>query len=264
LPPLVKTATSRIGGVKGNASKAHPRGELLFREVLRPADSIASLGAEEQRGVVRELTKIVPHLSQRCGVAFHGRILEIGAGDAWLSAELSKQPRVVEILSAGLSPKLLEEESPKLCRLLKAHETKITRLPLKSPRLELPDDRFDFVVCTALLHRAMNMVAVLREVRRLLKPGGQFVAVRERVLPLVKWKSAARRTAKPALPGEEYTLADYREFFALAGLELETKRLNLSDGFKYYFDEVINGLTHARYVFVARRPARKSPSARSG
>ena len=102
---------------------------------------MATLGVEEQRQVVRDFTKIVPHLSQRLGVVFHGRILEIGAGDAWLSAELSKQPRVVEILSVGLSSKLLAEESPRLCKLLKAHESKITWLPLKAPRLDLPDEK---------------------------------------------------------------------------------------------------------------------------
>jgi hypothetical protein len=90
-----------------------------------------------------------------------------------------------------------------------------------------------------------------------LKPGGWFVAVREPVLPLVKWKSTARRLAKPVLPGHTYTLADYQEFYSLAGFELVPKRLNLADGFKYYFDEVINGLTHARYVFLA---AKRNPN----
>jgi SAM-dependent methyltransferase len=258
----MRTTTSSIAGLKGNASKASPGRELLFREAPGPGSLVATLRAEEQRQVVRDFTKVLPHLSQRSGMVFHGRILEIGDGDGWLSAELSKQPRVVEILSVGLSSKLLTEESPRLCKLLKAHESKITRLLLKAPRLDLPDGRFDFVVCAALLHRAVNVVAVLREVRRLLKPGGQFVAVREPVLPLVKWKSAARRKAKPNLPGHDYTLADYREFFALAGFELVTKRLNLADGFKYYFDEVVNGFTHARYVFVARRPASHSSPAR--
>jgi hypothetical protein len=50
-----------------------------------------------------------------------------------------------------------------------------------------------------------------------------------------------------------YTLGEYKEFFALAGFELEAKRVNLSGGLKYYFNKVVNGLTHARYAFLATK-----------
>jgi hypothetical protein len=30
----------------------------------------------------------------------------------------------------------------------------------------------------------------------------------------------------------------------------------LSTGFKYYFDKMVNGLTHARYAFVATKASR--------
>jgi SAM-dependent methyltransferase len=179
--------------------------------------------------------------------------LEIGASGGWLSAELSKRPKVVEITATDFSPDLLRDEAPKLFRLLGAHEAKIKRAPMSARRLDFPDRHFDFIVSTALVHRALNPVTLLREIHRLLKPGGTFVALREPVLPIMKWKSAGRRQAKPPQPGRAYSLADYREFFELAGFELRAKRLNLSEGFKYYFDKVVNGLTHARYVLIARR-----------
>ena len=50
-----------------------------------------------------------------------------------------------------------------------------------------------------------------------------------------------------------YTLAEYRRFFLEAGLRLEAKRVNLSSGLKFLFNEAVNGLTHARYAFVASR-----------
>jgi ubiquinone/menaquinone biosynthesis C-methylase UbiE len=107
-----------------------------------------------------------------------------------------------------------------------------------------------------VLHHASNIVQVLREAKRVLKPGGQFVAVREPVWPLVKIKSRAKMVAKLIATGIDerfYTLADYREFFKQAALPLEVKRVNLSRGFKYYVNQVVNGLTHARYAFIGRK-----------
>jgi len=114
-------------------------------------------------------------------------------------------------------------------------------------------------VCSAVLHRAANIVQVLREAKRVLKPGGQFVAIREPVWPLVKIKSRAKMLAKLVATGVNerfYTLSDYKEFFKQAALPLQVKRVNLSSGFKYYVNKVVNGLTHARYAFVGKKPGR--------
>jgi ubiquinone/menaquinone biosynthesis C-methylase UbiE len=110
-----------------------------------------------------------------------------------------------------------------------------------------------------VLHRAANIVQVLREAKRVLKPGGQFVAIREPVWPLVKIKSRAKMLAKLVATGVNerfYTLADYKEFFKQASLPLQVKRINLSSGFKYYVNKVVNGLTHARFAFVGKKHGR--------
>jgi SAM-dependent methyltransferase len=253
---VVNPDTSRYVEKKNGAAKAPARGELVFHAAPGHLGTGFDTGAEWLRHATRDYPKSVAFLTGPCGVEFRGRVLEIGATGGGLSAELSKLPKVVEVTATDFTPKLLREEAPKLFRLLNAHEAKITRMPMPAARLDFPDRHFDFIVTAALLHRALNMVTLLREIHRLLKPGGTLVALREPVLPWVKWKPAARRKAKPALPGRTYTLADYLEFFALAGLELQTRRLNLSEGFKYYFDKMVNGLTHARYVFIARRVGR--------
>jgi len=208
------------------------------------------------RSLREELPRFIPFLQEKCGLEFRGRILEIGAGGAWLSAELSKLPRVVEVFATDFSPKLLKEEAPRVFRILNASHRKITRTPCDFHRLDFPDKYFDFVVCSAVLHYAANMVQVLREVKRVLKPGGQLVAVREPVRPLMKLKSRARKGGRSSEPGagpRGYTLADYKEMFRQASLPMEVKRVTLSSGFKYYFDKVVNGLTHARYAFVGTR-----------
>jgi ubiquinone/menaquinone biosynthesis C-methylase UbiE len=133
---------------------------------------------------------------------------------------------------------------------------KITRMPGDFHKLDFPNNYFDSVVCSAVLHDSANIVQVLREVKRLLKPGGQFVAIREPVWPLVKIKSREKMMAKLVKTGVNdrfYTLADYREFFRQAALPLEVKRVNVSSGLKYYLNAVVNGLTHARYAFIGTK-----------
>src|SRR6516165_1863054 len=125
----------------------------------------------------RDLPKFIPFLTRKCGLEFRGRILEIGAGGAWLSAELSKLPKVVEVVATDFSPRLLTERAPKVFQALNAKTAKITRTPGDFHKLDFPNNHFDFVVSSAVLHDTANVVQVLREAKRVLKPGGQFVAV---------------------------------------------------------------------------------------
>jgi ubiquinone/menaquinone biosynthesis C-methylase UbiE len=211
------------------------------------------------RSVQEDFPKFVPFLTRKCGVEFRGRILEIGAGAAWLSAELSKLPNVVEVVATDFAPKFLKEQAPKVFKLLKANTAKITRISGDFHRLDFPNNHFDQVVCSAVLHHAVNMVRVLREMKRVLKPGGRLVAIREPVRPRVRLKSRSRAQARLAAAGVNehfYTLAEYEEFFTQAGLQLAIKRVNLSRGFKYYLNEVVNGLTHARYAFIGTKRGR--------
>lgn len=216
---------------------------------------------EEQwfRCVKEEFPKYVPFLTERCDLEFRGRILEIGAGGAWFSAGLSKLPRVVQVIATDPSPQPLKEHAPKVFKLLDAQTDKITRMPADFHRLDFPNNHFDYVVCSSVLHRAANIVQVLREAKRVLKPGGQLVVIREPVWPLVKIKSRAKMLAKLVATGVNerfYTLADYKEFFKQAALPMQVKRVNLSRGFKYYVNKVVNGLTHARYAFVGTKRGR--------
>ncbi|HYG34186.1 MAG TPA: methyltransferase domain-containing protein [Clostridia bacterium] len=215
--------------------------------------------AEWLRSVQEDFPRFIPFLTEKCGLEFRGRILEIGAGGAWLSAELSKLPKVVEVYATDFSPFLLKEQAPRVFKLLNAKIAKITRTPGDFHKLDFPNNYFDFVVCSAVLHDAANIVQVLREAKRLLKPGGQFVAIREPVWPLVKIKSRAEMVAKLVATGINerfYTLSDYKEFFKQAALPMEVKRVNISTGFKYYFNAMVNGLTHARYAFIGTKRGR--------
>src|SRR6266850_172042 len=232
---------------------------LALREAA--AKHASDSGNEEEwlRSLQHDLPKFVPFLTKKCGLEFRGRILEIGAGGAWLSAEISKLPRVVEVIATDFSPKLLRDQAPKVFTKLKAHCAKITRTPGDFHQLDFPNNHFDYVVCSAVLHHAVNMVQVLREAKRILKPGGRFVAIREPIWPLMKLKSRSKKPAAPGPGGLElhhYSLSQYREFFKQADLPLEVKRVSLARGFRYYFGQMVNGLTHARYAFIGAKRTR--------
>ena len=229
------------------------------------AEGPSSGGDEVQPSPIHEdLLKFIPFLTRRCGLEFFGRILEIGAGVAWLSAELSRLPRVVEVIATDFSPGPLKDQAPKVFQSLKANPAKITRIPGDFHQLDFPDNHFDFVVCSAALHQAVNMVQALREVKRVLKPGGHFVAIREPIEPLVKFRSGKAKS-QPLWPGPEpqtYTLGHYQELFKQASLPVTVKRVNFSSGFKYYVRKVVNRLTQARYAFIARKRG-AAPASRS-
>ncbi|MBI2929423.1 MAG: class I SAM-dependent methyltransferase [Verrucomicrobia bacterium] len=256
LAALVSVTESKYIEKTSYLSQLAHEQELAFRET--EGHLATEFGSEEEwrRCVQEDFPKFLPYLRHRCGLRFHGRMLEIGAGAAWFSAELSKLPDVVEVIATDFSPMLLKELAPKVFALLQADTAKITRTPADFHKLEFPDTHFDFVVCSAVLHHAVDMTQVLREARRVLKPRGQLVAIREPVWPLIKFKSRSRTQTKLVAAGVNehlYTLAEYRSRFAEAGLALAVKRVNLATGLKFLFNELVNGLTHARYAFVATK-----------
>lgn len=232
----------------------------VYREEFTRA--AVGAGAEEEwlRALKEDLPKFIPFLTEKCGITFRGRILEIGAGGAWLSAELSKLPGVVEVIATDILPETLKEQAPKVFKLLKANTSKIIREPADFHQLLFPDNHFDFVVCSAGLRHAANVVQVLREAKRVLKPGGRFIAIREPVLPLMR--SAADNSPGRIAGGPYFPVSHYEELFKQANFPVRIKRVNLSTGFRFFLEEIVNGITHAHYAFIGVK--QDSPASRSG
>lgn len=259
----MERGTSRWIEVHGAGESPTDRLRRQLAEA-RAARTLAEAARDEQAWLDRlrdEFHRVVVYLRRYRGLEFRGRILEIGAGACGFSAELSKLPQVVEVVATDVSRRLLEELAPRVFAHLGARTDKIVRVPADYHRLGFPDEAFDFVVCSATLHEAVDVVGVLREVRRVLKPGGRLVAVRE---PRPGWWGrgvVARAEAGGAEPRvRPYSRAEYEAFFAAAGLRLLENRLWPDGGLRGYVNGVWEGVTRGAYLFVAERsPVRSAP-----
>lgn len=256
------------GGLKHTNSKYIERGTARPRtgaaQVAASAARRAAAGERESRikdDLQERAAMVAPYLTRRFGIEFRGRILEIGAGAAWLSAELSKLPKVVEVVATDTSGRRLKDEALRVFAKLAAIERKITRMIADPHRLDFPDSHFDFVVCAAVLNRTVNIAEALREAKRVLKPGGWFVAVREPVESRLRIESKRAAEERARTGRRLYTLEEYQRFFAAAGLTVECKPVHLSSGLKFFFTQMFNGLTHSRYALIARKPVRPPQNA---
>ena len=98
-----------------------------------------------------------------------GRVLEIGAGTG---TNLSHYGPGVDSLT------FTEPERPMLQRLeRRVHDTESTATVLRAPAEDLPfeDDSFDTVVSTLVLCGVDDQPRALRELRRVLRPGGRLL-----------------------------------------------------------------------------------------
>jgi SAM-dependent methyltransferase len=115
-----------------------------------------------------------------------GRVLEIGAGTG-LNLEL--YPR------EGLDSLTLTEPDPHMCRQLRRRVKEIGAaadlVECGAEAIPFDDDSFDTVVVTLVLCTVPDQPAALREISRVLKPGGQLLYlehVRSRHPDLAKWQ----------------------------------------------------------------------------
>lgn len=100
----------------------------------------------------------------------HGRVLEIGMGTG---RNLPFYDRTKLTQLVGVDPALQMHSLAR--RRSQQAGIDVELVGLSAEQLPLPDDSFDTVVCTYTLCSIPDPVTALHEVRRVLKPGGQFL-----------------------------------------------------------------------------------------
>jgi ubiquinone/menaquinone biosynthesis C-methylase UbiE len=95
-------------------------------------------------------------------------VLEVGCGSGVMAERINALPGVT-LVAIDFSEELVEEA---VARGIDAREADICYLPFDA-------DRFDVVYAGWVLHHVRDLDRALAEVRRVLRPGGTFVAVTE-------------------------------------------------------------------------------------
>jgi ubiquinone/menaquinone biosynthesis C-methylase UbiE len=115
-----------------------------------------------------------------------GRVLELGAGTG-LNLDLYPEDGIETLTLTEPDPHMFKQLRPKL----EASGRMAELIKAGAEDLPLDDDSFDTVTVTLVLCTVPDQAAALREVHRVLKPGGQLLFlehVRSRNPELAKWQ----------------------------------------------------------------------------
>ncbi|MGB9928671.1 MAG: class I SAM-dependent methyltransferase [Methanosarcina sp.] len=98
-----------------------------------------------------------------------GRVLEIGVGTG---RNLKYYPPDCFVTGIDNSVRMLDKAGEKADSM-----SNVTLLLMDAEKLEFPDNTFDYVVTTFVLCTIPDPVKALREMRRVLKPSGELIAL---------------------------------------------------------------------------------------
>jgi len=108
-----------------------------------------------------------------------GRALDLGAGRGIASYALARNGWDVVALEPSASS---VTGAGSIMNLVNMCESKIIVRAGCAEHLEFPEETFDLVYVRQVLHHVQNLGLACREIRRVLKCGGRFLAVREHVI----------------------------------------------------------------------------------
>ncbi|MFN4973364.1 MAG: class I SAM-dependent methyltransferase [Bacteroidota bacterium] len=147
-------------------------------------------------------------------------VLDIGAGRGIASYAFAKRNFTV----TALEPDPSNDVGAGAIR----HISAVSKLPIQvvesfGEKLPFYDNSFDVVYARQVLHHAAQLHQFCKEVSRVLKPGGVFIAVREHVISSQSDLSLflAKHPLHKLYGGENaFTLAQYKEAILSSGMKL--------------------------------------------
>lgn len=98
-----------------------------------------------------------------------GKVLEVGIGTG---RNLKYYPLHSSVIGIDYSERMLEKARKKATGM-----KNVTLLLMDAEHLEFPDNSFDYIVSTFVLCSVPDPVKALKEIRRVLKPSGELIAI---------------------------------------------------------------------------------------
>lgn len=174
--------------------------------------------------------------------SFKGRGVDIGSGVGCISATIAKKDQVKKIYSVELVESVVTLCQPIIINKIldEAQRSKVISVIGDFDNLDIADSSLDFATCWFSMHHSMNPVKTLKEVLRVLKPGGRFIFVDkfhnndtpdseiERMLNIVYSEEFLKNNFRPAgikltrrENGEhEYRLFEWEKFIKKSGFRI--------------------------------------------
>ncbi|HEX3812496.1 MAG TPA: methyltransferase domain-containing protein [Mycobacteriales bacterium] len=154
----------------------------------------------------------------------YGRALELGCGTGFFSLNLKQAGVLDQVAVTDISPGMVAAAQANARGLGFEIDGRVA----DAESIPYPDESFDVVVGHAILHHIPDVELALREVLRVLKPGGRFVFAGEptragdavaRRLSRATWWSATRATRLPVLAAWRRPQEELDESSRAAALE---------------------------------------------
>lgn len=129
--------------------------------------------------------RFVDHLLE-CPTAAEGtelqpvRVLDVGTGTALIPLELCARNLPIQVTAIDLAAHMLQLGQRNVTRVGLQSRIKLEEVDAK--RLPYPDEAFDWVISNSIVHHIPDPVLVVREMARVLKPGG-LLFVRDLLRP---------------------------------------------------------------------------------
>lgn len=101
------------------------------------------------------------------------RVLDIGCGTGTLCSIIARSPWPVEVVGLDYSPAMCAQAREKSGQLGLQDRTRF--VAADSEHLPFDDASFDLVLCANSFHHYPHQEAVVKGIRRVLKPGGRFI-----------------------------------------------------------------------------------------
>ena len=127
-------------------------------------------GEEDVRRTLEELERVVGRQ-----LPAGGTVIDLGAGTGNLAVKLARSGRFERVVAVDISAGMLERAAA----AARAHACTVETVVSDMERLPFDDASVDCVVGCAVLHHVPDPVALMAEVRRVLKPGAPCAFIGE-------------------------------------------------------------------------------------
>lgn len=132
------------------------------------------------------------------GAAPRGSVLELGGGSGAMAAEMLRRCPECELTVTDVDPAMVASAQRRF-----AHAPGVTVRRADATQLPFAGESFDMVVSYLMLHHVIQWRRTLREVSRVLRPGGCFVGYDLIATPLTKGLHKADRSPHQLIGGDE-------------------------------------------------------------